>query len=103
MTAVRLLVATAGVLLLLLAALSNAEPVTLRFLRLDAFEAPLAFVIFAAFAAGVAAGLLAGAWRHARLRRALTRLRRELRAAGVRPGPHGAVPAERREPPLDAL
>jgi uncharacterized integral membrane protein len=103
MTAVRLLVATAVFLLLLLAALSNAEPVTLRFMRVEAFEAPLAFVVFVAFAAGVGAGLVAGAWRHARLRRAVTRLRRELRAGAARPGPHGATPAEGREPPLDAV
>lgn len=101
MTAVRFAVATAVFLFLLLAALSNTEPVTLRFLRLAHYEAPLAFVVFVAFAAGVGAGLVAGAWRSARLKRNVTRLRRELRAPPARPGPHGAAPSDR--PPLDAV
>jgi uncharacterized integral membrane protein len=101
MTAVRFAVATAVFVFLLLAALSNTDPVTLRFLRLVQVESPLAFVVLFAFAAGVAAGLAAGAWRNARLRRSLQRLRREVRAPLNPPGPHGAAPSDR--PPLDAV
>ncbi|MDH5286640.1 MAG: lipopolysaccharide assembly protein LapA domain-containing protein [Betaproteobacteria bacterium] len=106
MTAVRIAVALAAFVFLLLAALSNTEAVTLRFLRVAQFESPLAFVVFVAFAAGVAAGLAAGAWRNARMRRHLFRLRRRLAAAPA-PGPHGAAPSDRPEPPraqpLDAV
>jgi uncharacterized integral membrane protein len=102
MTVVRLAVAAAAFLFLLVAALSNTDAVTLRFLRVAQVESPLAFVVFVAFAAGVAAGLAAGAWRNARMRRHVVRLRRKLRAAPA-PGPHGAVPTDRREPPLDAV
>ena len=52
----------------------------------------LIFVVLAAFAAGVAAGLLAGAFKVARLKRQLSRLRREQRASLQAPGPHGAAP-----------
>jgi uncharacterized integral membrane protein len=103
MTAVRFAIATAVFLFLLLAALSNTGTVTVRFLRVVEYESPLAFVVFVAFAAGVAAGLLAGAWRRARMRRHLVRLRHELRAGPGRPGPHGAAPSDRHEPPLDAV
>jgi len=106
MTAVRLAVAVAAFLFLLLAALSNTDVVTLRFLRVAQVESPLAFVVFVAFAAGVAAGLAAGAWRNARMRRHVVRLRRKLGAAPA-PGPHGAVPSDRPEPrrgpPLDIV
>lgn len=102
MTAVRFAVAAAVFVLLLFAALSNTDPVTLRFMRVAQVESPLAFVVFVAFAAGVGAGLAAGAWRNARLRRHLARLRRERRAAPARPGAHGAAPAHR-EPPIDAV
>jgi uncharacterized integral membrane protein len=107
MTAARIAVALAAFLFLLLAALSNTEVVTLRFLRLAQFESPLAFVVFVAFALGVAAGLAAGAWRNARMRRHVTRLRRELRGASAVPGPHGAAPSDRSEQrharPLDVV
>ena len=105
MTAVRFAVALAVFVFLLLAALSNTEVVTLRLLRWAQLESPLAFVVFVAFALGVAAGLAAGAWRNARMRRNLARLRRELRAAAPAPGPHGAAPSDRPElrPPVDAI
>ena len=107
MTAVRFAVAAAVFLFLLLAALSNTDPVTLRFMRVAQLESPLAFVVFVAFAAGVATGLVAGAWRVARLRRQVERLRSRLRASPVRPGPHGASPSDladaERRPPVDAV
>jgi uncharacterized integral membrane protein len=62
---------------LLLLALQNAEPARLAFFNLAAWEAPLVLIVFIAFATGVAAGLLAGAMRAARLKRQLGKLRRE--------------------------
>ncbi len=68
-------------------------------------ESPLAFVVFTAFAAGVAAGLVAGAMRVARLKRSLDRLRR--RESPAAPAPHGAAPgrpfASARGAPPDAI
>lgn len=95
MTAVRFLVAAVVFLFLLFLALSNTEPVRLRLLHIAEYESPLAFVVFVAFAAGVATGLLAGAFRAGRLKRQLSRLRRELRAGPARPAPHGAAPSDR--------
>jgi uncharacterized integral membrane protein len=105
MTALRFAVALAVFVFLLLAALSNTDAVTLRILRWAQVESPLAFVVFVAFALGVAAGLAAGAWRNARMRRTLARLRRELRGSAPAPGPHGAAPGDRPDlrPPLDAV
>jgi len=85
----RFAVAVAVFLALLLLALSNTEPVTVRLFREPVFESPLAFVVFVAFAAGVAAGLVAGAMRAARLKRSLDRMRRRARPGA--PAPHGAV------------
>jgi uncharacterized integral membrane protein len=85
----------AGVLLfivLLFVALQNAEPVTLRFYHWWSWQAPLIFMLLLAFAAGVAAGLLAGAVRSARLKRELARQRSPGHRADVVPGPHGAPP-----------
>jgi uncharacterized integral membrane protein len=89
-TALRLAAAAAVFVALLLLALSNTETVTVRLFGAAVFDSPLAFVVFTAFACGVAAGLAAGAMRVARLKRSLDRLRRrELTAA---PAPHGAAP-----------
>ena len=80
---------------LLFLSLQNAETVTLRFFHLASWQAPLVLVVFVAFAAGVTAGLLAGALRASRLKRQVSRLRREQRtgegsgitlAAGAAPG-----------------
>ena len=68
---------------LLFLALQNSEPATVRFYHWFSWEAPLIFLLLAAFATGVAAGLLAGLARAARLKRQLARLRKELRRAGV--------------------
>jgi uncharacterized integral membrane protein len=60
--------------------LQNAQTARLNFFNVTAWEAPLIVVVFVAFACGVAAGLLAGALRTARLKRQLTKYRREQRA-----------------------
>ncbi len=100
MSVVRWIVAAAVFLGLLLLSLENADPVTLRFFRVASWQAPLVFVVFASFAAGVAVGLLAGALRAARLKRQLARARRGHPRV---PGPHGAAPAALSEPPKDAV
>jgi len=79
-------------LALLFLSLQNADLVRLRFFNVITFEAPLIFVVLIAFAIGVAAGLLAGAIKVARLKGQLNRLRREHRRGGEPPAPHGAVP-----------
>ena len=99
MSALRFLAAAAVFVALLLLALSNTEPVTLRFFHLASHDSPLAFVVFVAFAAGVAMGLIAGAARSARLKRQLNRLRRETRVAPRTPAPHGAAPGAYPSPP----
>jgi uncharacterized integral membrane protein len=78
---------------LLFLALQNSDPVRLKFYGWWSWEAPLIFVVLVVFAIGVAAGLLAGAMRAARLKRQLTRLRREYRK-------REASPVTR--PPVDA-
>jgi lipopolysaccharide assembly protein A len=82
----RWIVATTVFIALLFLSLQNADTVTLRFFQFASWQAPLVFVVLIAFALGVAAGLLAGAFRSARLNRQLKRLRREQRQ-------HGAAPA----------
>ena len=62
---------------LLVVSLQNTQPARLSFFNLAAWEAPLIVLVFVAFACGVAAGLLAGAVRTARLKRQLTSLRRD--------------------------
>ena len=89
-TVLRLAAAVVVFVALLFLALSNTEAVTIRLFGTTLFESPLAFVVFTAFAAGVAAGLVAGAVRVARLKRSLDRLRRRERP--VAPAPHGAAP-----------
>ena len=106
MSALRFVVTAVVFVALLFLALSNTEAVTLRFFNVASYESPLAFVVLSAFAIGVATGLVAGAARSARLKRQLTRLRRELRGAPRTPGPHGAVPGPYptpRQPPQDAV
>jgi uncharacterized integral membrane protein len=62
--------------------LQNTQSARLTFFNVAAWEAPLVVIVFVAFACGVAAGLLAGALRTARLKRQLNRLRREQRTGG---------------------
>jgi putative membrane protein len=86
---------------LLFLSLDNAEPVTLRLFRVAEWQAPLVFVVFSAFALGVALGLMAGALRIARVKRQLRRVRHEHRKADPSAAPHGAVPD--RGLPYDAV
>jgi putative membrane protein len=67
-------------------ALKNTAPVTVRFYLGSAWDAPLALVVLAFFAAGVAAGVAAGLAHAHRQRREIVELRKELR---VRTGPAG--------------
>jgi lipopolysaccharide assembly protein A len=91
MALLRWIVGGALFLALLFLSLQNSEPATLRFYHWFSWEAPLIFLLLAAFAVGVAAGLLAGLARAARLKRQLAKLRRELRHAAVasQPPPTG--------------
>lgn len=99
-TLLRLAAAAVVFVVLLLLALSNTEIVTIRLFGAAMFESPLAFVVFVAFAVGVAAGLVAGAMRVTRLKRALDRVRRRERPGP--PAPHGAVPQPSLAPGRDA-
>ncbi len=68
---------------LLLLALQNAEPVTLHVYDGVGWQTPLIFLLLIVFAAGVAAGLLAGSIRSVRLKRQLSRVRNQQRRAPV--------------------
>ena len=83
MSALRWIVFAALFLAILVLALQNADPVTLKLYGFWSWQAPLVFVVLIAFAVGVAAGLLAGAARHVRLKRQVARMRRD----------HARVPA----------
>ena len=93
MQVVRWLAGAALFLALLLVSLQNSEVVTVKFYHWWSWQAPLIFVVLLAFAIGVAAGLLAGVVRSSRLKRQLTRLRREQRQRDPKPAPAGAMPA----------
>jgi uncharacterized integral membrane protein len=77
MAFVRWVVGISVFLALLFLSLQNAELVTVRFYHWFSWEAPLIFLLLAAFAIGVLAGLLAGLMRHVRVKRELSKLRRE--------------------------
>ena len=77
MSAVRWIIGALVFVLLLLFALQNAKAVEVQFYGLFSWQVPLVFLLLVAFAFGVAAGLLAGVMRTVRLRRQLTRMRRE--------------------------
>src|SRR2546428_13442574 len=77
---------------LLFLSLQNDELVTVRFYHWFSWQAPLIFLILIAFAVGAAAGLLAGLFRSARLKRQLSPLRKEVRRA---PAKHPAAGARR--------
>jgi putative membrane protein len=64
---------------LLLLSLQNSDLVTLRFYQWFSWQAPLVILLLLAFATGVVAGLLTCLFRVARLKRQLTRLRKEQR------------------------
>jgi putative membrane protein len=76
MQIVRWVVGAALFLALLFLSLQNNQPATLKFYGLWSWEAPLVFIVLIAFAIGVAAGLLAGVWRHTKLKRQIKHLTR---------------------------
>ena len=92
MRTVRWIVGVTVFLALLWLSIQNTDTATLKIFNLVTFQAPLIFVVLIVFACGVAAGLLAGAIKVARLKRQLNRLRREQRRTPDVPAPHGAVP-----------
>jgi len=77
---------------LLVLALQNADEVSLVVFHVVTLRAPLIFVVLVTFAAGVALGLLVSALKIVRLKRQLSRARREQRAPLTVPAPHGATP-----------
>ena len=82
---------TVGVIVfvsLLFLSLQNAELVTVRFYHWFSWQAPLIFLLLIAFAMGIVAGLLAGLFRTARLKRQLSRMRNDLRQAPVTQARH---------------
>lgn len=92
MAIVRWIVVAVVFIALVYLSLQNSQPARLTFFSVAAWEAPLVVVVFIAFSCGVAAGLLAGALRTARLKRQLAKLRREQRAVpGSTPATPGAV------------
>ena len=92
MAVLRWIVVAVVFIVLLFLALQNSETATLRFFNVAQWQAPLVVVVFVAFACGVAAGLLAGALRAARLKRQVNRLRREQRTSGTATLPAGTTP-----------
>ena len=93
MAFIRWLVVAVVFVALVYLSLQNSQTARLTFFNVASWEAPLVVVVFAAFACGVAAGLLAGALRTARLKRQLTKVRREQRTGSeARPATPAAVP-----------
>ena len=96
MRAVRLIVGFTLFLLLLFLALQNSDTVELKFYHWWSWKGPLIFIVLVAFALGVAVGLLVGAVRTARLKRQLSRLRRDQSrftpTTGPTDGLRGAAP-----------
>ena len=92
MAIVRWIIVAVVFIALLYLSLQNSEKATLRFFNVAQWEAPLVVVVFIAFACGVAAGLLAGALRAARLKRQVNKLRREQRGGDTSSLPVGAAP-----------
>jgi len=74
-------------ILLLFLSLQNAEIVTVRFYNWFSWQAPLIFLLLVAFAIGVLAGLLAGFVRTTRLKRQLSKLRRDHARLAPAPAP----------------
>ncbi|MCL2309528.1 MAG: LapA family protein [Proteobacteria bacterium] len=80
MNIVRWIIGVVIFLAALLFSFANAEQATLHFFGFGSWQAPLIFVVFCAFALGVTCGLLAGAFRTARLNRELKKARKALLA-----------------------
>jgi lipopolysaccharide assembly protein A len=86
-------------LLLLLFALKNTEPVTLRFFFSESWQLPLVLLLLIFFAFGAALGLVACTSRLLRERREILRLRKEIhRLSDARAAPKPAV-----DEPLEVL
>jgi uncharacterized integral membrane protein len=79
-------------LVVLVFAVRNTEPVTLRFWFDQAWQAPLVIVLLAFFAAGAVLGLAATVGTTLRQRREILRLRREARARPQPQSQPGAAP-----------
>ena len=77
MTILRWIVGVAVFVFLLLLSLQNADMVKLRFYTWATWETPLIVLLLVVFAVGVTSGLLVGAFRSARLKRQLNRMRRD--------------------------
>ena len=92
MQVLRWIVGAVVFLALLLFALQNSDPVTLRFYHWWSWQAPLVIVVLIAFAVGVAAGLLAGAVRAVRIKRQLVRSRRRRTGEAATAAPRDAIP-----------
>jgi uncharacterized integral membrane protein len=71
----------------LLFAIKNAEPVTLQFYFDRSWQAPLVFVVLAAFAAGAACGVIACLAPLVRQRREIAGLQKELRLRAAEGAP----------------
>jgi uncharacterized integral membrane protein len=91
MGVVRLVISIALFVALLLVAFQNAAPVKVQFFNIATWEAPLVFVLLIAFAVGACVGLLAMSVKVVRLKRQISRMRREHRARPA-PAPHGVAP-----------
>jgi len=89
-------------LLLLLLALKNADPVTVRFYLGQEWQGPLILVVLAAFALGVLFGLAACVPAFIRRQREIAGLKKELRLrpAGPADSDQPALPGEAAPPPL---
>ncbi len=83
---------TAVFVVLLLFAIRNAEPVTLHFYFDRSWDAPLVFVVLAAFAAGAVFGVMACIAPLLRQRREILAARRELRQRAAQTPPAPTVP-----------
>jgi uncharacterized integral membrane protein len=93
MSVLRWIVVAVVFVALLFLSLQNSQTARLTFFNVAAWEAPLVVIVFIAFACGVAAGLLAGAVRTARLKRQVSRFRRDQRTgADTLTASTGAVP-----------
>ena len=79
-------------LVVLVFAVRNTEPVTLRFWFDQAWQAPLVIVLLAFFAAGAVLGLAATVGTTLRQRREIQRQRREARARPQPQSQPGAAP-----------
>jgi putative membrane protein len=81
------------IIIILLFAMKNAEPMTLKFYFGQSWQAPVALVLFITLALGAALGLLAALERIFAQRREIQDLQRELRARENAEAASAAAPA----------